>query len=753
MIKTLITSTCLSFCGGLLLVHTLTANSGSLGTSFDKSIIETSILVNLKNIRQAEVVGTSTNRRLSTQYTPIGANSSQAIESNVTQRATGGAPPPPLFNNIPDDSNSSFPTLSVSSPISVANTFVSSLTNIYDSMPATSLVDGVDYAIDYLAVNKVPLGLSDRSLILAIKSVYSAFIQSAVNSNTDLTDAIKDVPFRSLQNIIPDRVLTWNQDAPKWSKLMAQALVEAISESSYTGDKNALIGTASYATVTGVLKLINDSTTQANGFYPGIETIDSSRTASSTTMKFDGSLAKFKNFDPAKTRILEFAAKGLADGAFLNNTTLDSTNIQAFSKELGFNATVGAMDYLHSLGDDHSQFAFEVSKSIATGLSLGAVYASGTRGSYIIDNLPPIAAEEISRAVSEGAIQQSLILGNGYSLNRLAEATAFGSSMGTQLASIADKSWEYKNQWAAYERHLLAEATSAGSASGALNAAIGFTASQADVDAGRATSLNEFVKFIENDPSIPDTDFKTTRDEVLGIANGSAVGSLLGNTAFAIYYPTLLQPVINYSSQGVNKGGILATNLSQVDKPQGVTEQFEIEIARSLAHGAAMGAIFQVVGLLDDSMPDKRTYDVETISAVESVTYGSTFGAITGGIQAGEDAIIIKQAIHQGSTEGATAGAALALGVSETIADSIALKSQAAINTAIRNSNDKAAADANSNMAVKTVQASSRDILQLMRLYNISPRYTNPIGIFSNPNRKAQDKKLFKDSFPVASPI
>lgn len=753
MIKTLFTSICHFLSSSLLLLPPLFANPSYTGTSFDRSIIETSILVNLKNIQRVQNVGNATNRRLSSQYTAIGANSSQAIDSNVTQRGTGGTPPPPLLNNIPDDSNSSFPTLSVSSPISVAGTFVNSLTNIYDSMPATSLADGVDYAINYLAANKVPLGLSDHALILGIKSVYSAFIQSAINSNTDLTLAIKDIPSRSLQNIIPDRVLTWNQDAPKWSKLMAQALVEAISESSYTGDKNALIGTASYATVQGVLKLINDSTTQASGFYPGIESIDPSRTTSNTAMKFDGTLAKFKNFDPAKTRILEFAAKGLADGVFLNNTTLDSTNIQTFSKELGFNATAGAMDYLHSLGDDHSQFAIEVSKSLATGLSLGAVYASGSRGSYIIDNLPKIAAQEMSRAASMGAIQQSLVLGNGYPLNRLAEATAFGSSMGTQLASIADKSWEYKDQWATYERHLLAEATSTGSASGALDAAIGFTASQNDVDAGRATTLNEFVKFIENDPSIPDTDFKTTRDEVIGIANGSAVGSLLGNTAFALYYPTLLQPVIKYSSQGANKGGILATNLSQVDKPQGVTEQFEIQIARALAHGAAMGAIFQVVSLMDESMPDKRTYDVETITAVESVTYGSTFGAITGGIQAGEDAIIIKQAIHQGSTEGATAGAALALGVSETIADSVALKSQAAINTAIRNSNDKAAADANSNMAVKTVQASSRDMLQLMRLYNISPRYTNPTGIFSNPNRKAQDNKLFKDSFPVASPI
>ena len=750
MTKTLLTTiSCLLSCFACSSVHTHA--SEPTASSFDKSIIETSVLINLKSIIQngQSEANPGTNRRLSSQYSAIGNTPAQSIDSNVTQRGNGGSLN--HFNNIPD-ANTSFPTLYVSSPISTDGTFKTSLTNIFDSMPATSLADGLDYAIDYLAANKVSLGLSDQSLALAIKTVYAAFLQSAVNTNADLTQAITDIPFRTLSNIIPDRILLWNQEAPKWTKLTAQALVEAISESNYAGDKNALIGIASRSTMSGILKLVNDSTNQAIGFYPGIETIDSSRATSNVTMKFDGSLNKFKNFDPAKTRVLEFAAKGLADGIFLSSA-LTKTNIPTLSKEIGFNATAGAIEYLHSLGADHSQFAFEITKSIASGLSLGAVYASASQPSYLLEDLPAIAAEEMSRSVSEGAITQSLILGNGYSLSRLAETSAFGSSMGTQLASVADKSWDYKNEWATVSRHLLAEASSKGSTSGALDASIGYTATQADIDAGRATTLNEFVKFIEDDPSIPDTNFKTTRQEVLGVANGSAAGALLGNTAFAVYYPTLLQPVINYSSQGVNKGGILAANLSQVDKPQGVTEQFEIEVARSLAHGAAMGAIFQIVGLLDDSMPDKRTYDVETINAVESVTYGSTFGAITGGLEAGEDATIIKQAIHQGATEGARAGAALGLGVPESVADTLATKSEAAITTAVRAANDKAALDANSNMAVKAVKASSRDILQLMRLYNISPRYTNPSGIFSNPNRKAQDDRLFKETFPVASPI
>jgi hypothetical protein len=619
-------------------------------------------------------------------------------------------------------------------------------------MPAASLPDGVDYAIDYLAGNKLTLGLNDEALLLAVKSVYAAFLQSSVNANQDLSKTISSIPSRTLQNIIPDKILIWDQAAPKWTQLLSQALVESIRESNYSGDKNSLIGIASQSTISSVLSLMNSSTVQANGFYPGIETVDPTRNTPSVTMKFDGSLQKFKNFDPAKTQILEFAARGLADGLFLN-ATLDKNNIPAFSKVLGEGSITGAMEFLSTLGGDHSQFAYEISKSIASGLSLSAVHASTSQPIYVTDNLPTLTAQEIARSVSRESIKRSLILGNGYSLNRLAESTAFGSSMGAQLASVSDKSWEFKNDWASYSRHLLAEASSTGSSQGSLNGSIGYTAVQADVDATRAATVGEFVKFIENDATIADTTFKTTRTEILGIANGAATGSLLGNTAFAIYYPTQLEPVINYSAQGANKGGVLASNLSQVDKPAGVTEQFEVEIARALAHGAAMGAIFQVVGLKQDAQPDKRTYDVDTITALQAVTYGATFGAITGGVLAGEDAIVIKQAVKQGSNEGATAGAALGLGVAEQYADTLSIKSQASMKTAVRDANEKAAADANSNMAIKAVQASSRDMLQLMKLYNISPRFTNPSGIFSNPNRKAQDNQLFKETFPVASPI
>ena len=172
MTKTLLTRLFfLLSCFASSFLYSQGASSSILDNSFDESIIETSVLINLSSIRQNGQSNskTTTNRRLSSQYSAIGANDAQAIDSNVSLYQN-------TFNNLTDDSNTSFPTLDVSSPITKDNSFITSLTGVFDTMPAASLVDGVDYTINYLAENKDPLGLTDHSLILAIKSVYSAFI-------------------------------------------------------------------------------------------------------------------------------------------------------------------------------------------------------------------------------------------------------------------------------------------------------------------------------------------------------------------------------------------------------------------------------------------------------------------------------------------------------------------------------------------------------------------------------------------------
>ena len=240
---------------------------------------------------------------------------------------------------------------------------------------------------------------------------------------------------------------------------------------------------------------------------------------------------------------------------------------------------------------------------------------------------------------------------------------------------------------------------------------------------------------------------------MLQIASGSALGSLLGSTGLAIYYPTTME-IISSAAQGSTNGGMTAQNLSMVDKPNGVTEEFEVEIARALAFGASEGALFQIVALQNKSNPESPTFESQTVTAAESVSYGAAFGAVSGGISSGEDPLIVKQAINQGITEGSTVGISLALGYDATVANSVETKSSVAIKSAIQKKVNEAASKANNSMAVKSIQTSSRDMLLLMRKFNINPLFTNPTKIFSNPAKKEEEApKPLKDEFPVASPI
>ena len=145
----------------------------------------------------------------------------------------------------------------------------------------------------------------------------------------------------------------------------------------------------------------------------------------------------------------------------------------------------------------------------------------------------------------------------------------------------------------------------------------------------------------------------------------------------------------------------------------------------------------------------------QAVEAAESVSYGAAYGAVTGGIKSGEDPLIVKQAINQGVTEGSNRRYfPWHSDYDATVANSVETKSSVAINSAIQKKVNEAAAKANNSMAVKSIQTSSRDMLLLMRKFNINPLFTNPTKIFSNPAKKEEEApKPLKDEFPVASPI
>lgn len=666
--------------------------------NIDKTLIESSILINLNVFSKSDSTSNAGGRRLS-------AAASTSIQQSV------------------DANHTSLPEITA---------LTDSLTNTFNSFQNENLLEAAEHAINYITDNKTSFNLNDSDILAGIKSILIAYIKTQSSNEETLLNSIPELTSIVLSNIIPSKVNRWNGSMPIWSMGLSKVLMESISDSGAVQNPNTLQSSVAKSTISSLLKILDESTITAPGFTPGISLIDTSRAISNQGMLFGGT-ENFMRLHPEKTRFLEFASKGLADGLFVDNTNpLSVQLIQEFSNLLGEATIESCIQFTSSLEGDNSIFTYEALKAISTGLTLGAVYKSSSSVSYRESALPETTAELISNSISSQAITSTLELNGDFELNRIAESTASGSAMGAQLASILDQALDYKDGWELYSRNAIAKATSKGSANGSINAA---------------------SKKIENDLNIEDTLAKTTRQEVLDVANGSALGSLMGTTGLAFYYPTMMQSIINHAAQGATFGGVTATNLALVEKPEGTTEEFEIEISRAISHGSATGALFQIVSLIEDSMPDKRSFDTLTIETAEAVSFGSTYGGILGGIDAGEDSVSLKQAVYQGTLEGSKVGTSLGLGYKESVAELVSIPSDNQIKKVIKSANDDAASKANSTMAVKSIQTSAQDMLLLMRKFNINPKFTNPTGIFTNPNENNQDNFIYKNKFPFASPI
>ena len=123
--------------------------------------------------------------------------------------------------------------------------------------------------------------------------------------------------------------------------------------------------------------------------------------------------------------------------------------------------------------------------------------------------------------------------------------------------------------------------------------------------------------------------------------------------------------------------------------------------------------------------------------------------------------MVIKQASKQGSTEGALIGSGFGTKhdiefFEENSYSDVELNSKKNIIKVVANSSNNAAISANTGRASKSVKTSSKNMMMLMRKFNINPRTTNPTKIFQ---KRQQDKKSFDEDFPfednfkAASPI
>ncbi|MFP6900452.1 MAG: hypothetical protein VCA36_05890, partial [Opitutales bacterium] len=242
---------------------------------------------------------------------------------------------------------------------------------------------------------------------------------------------------------------------------------------------------------------------------------------------------------------------------------------------------------------------------------------------------------------------------------------------------------------------------------------------------------------------------------------GTAMGSVLGSVAMSVYNHNNtdldVQKVIESAAEGTAFGSMTADLVHEDGSPReklaGHKEDFEVEIARAVASGASTGALFEITTLLQ-TKPDTRVSDIDSIQTAKSVSYGATKGAILGGDAAGVSSdVSVKLAAEQGLTEGSLDGIALAQG--KVIVTEATIKSEAAIKQAIAVGNRDAAVDAARSLAIKAINPPVEDMLQLMKLYGINPRLTNPGFIFPNPSRSGEDAFLFEDdeAIPIVSPI
>ena len=596
--------------------------------------------------------------------------------------------------------------------------------------------DGLQVALDYIFNQKESFGLDAQQIGMAADSL----VEAALSASSDPVDLAKTIPSTVIETFIPNASRQWGEQAPDLTKSLTEGIAKGSRFANIPiADRDSVTNAIVEGAIASVLKQIRHSIPEQRdlGFMPGIDPVDPNR------KKSEGA------FHPDKTRVLEYAANGLTYGTLISarDNRYPAEDIAGLAESIGSGAAKSGIEFMAQLqedapgtdGKDYSLFTYEIIKSISSGVSLGSILVTGSNRAWASEKIPEKVAERVAFGVASSALETNFEKQFIPSIDRLGEAAAFGSSMGAQFATVFDPKednfaawdWELHGKEGSYDRIALAEASSKGAAEGAISKAAEKYAEDQVVGNELATA---------------------SREEILELARGTAMGSVLSNVAMAIYYDNELQDVITASSKGSSFGSLTANNLTKIETRPGGTEEFEVEMARAVANGATTGTLFEVVGLLDAN-PEDRLADMDSVLAAKSASYGSTLGAILGGDVTGQDSISLKQAVEQGATEGSLDGVALAMGFDEIDVPSANIQSEVAIKNAVELGNTQAAEKAAGELTIKSIQPQPADMLLLMQKYNINPGTTNPGFVFPNPTKKGEEDFLFDGKFPVASPI
>jgi hypothetical protein len=679
------------------------------------TLIETSLLVNLDTSVE------NSNRRYSTSYQQFGNE-----------------------NLITDELDAA--SLSPNPDLS------SSLELVYSTLDANSLFDAFDHTLSYSIDLKNNGSYGDPE---SSSSVLKDNLNIAINScikraeklNIDNRTIAENISSRTIENFIaiPKGVSSWSESTPEWLETLAEIVTISSLNSFTIPNQETIIPLFSEVFTDSVLELYNLDSNNPNfhstNFYPGIEPVANDASQANEVMLFGGDTPGFYKFDPIKTKIIASSTAGLVKVAA--KQAILSSNIDKVASDNLFMDTIDSISksyfqFINDLEGDHSLFTYEITKAFSLGASTAALNSalenSNSSETITTEDFVEFSSTQIGKTIVLNSLNSTNI-----SISKLVESAATGNALGTQFSTILHNRNKLDSKFMGLNRDTYSMHSSKGMARGTIQ------------------SISENIDGITlATGSLPDA-------LISEVASHSAKGSVYGTTTLAIYNPTPkeLLSIINNASRGAAEGSTQVLELNNVDRSQGVSEEVVVQVARASAHGAALAASFGMAAL-NDAKPDSLSFDRKTIAAVESATYGSTFGAITGASKNGvPDILVIKQASKQGSTEGALIGSGLGTKHDIEFFDEnsyidVELNSKKNIIKVVANSSNNAAISANTGRASKSVKTSSKNMMMLMRKFNINPRTTNPTKIF---RKRQQDKKSFdadfpfEDNFKAASPI
>jgi hypothetical protein len=711
------------------------------------NMLNSILLINLQELNDIQSNEASTNRR---SAIPVNDSSNDPSSNAITlsNQLTGEDANIPLANSTENFSASfestHLPPLETN--LNLTNSFEAAF-SIGGSPNFSELIE----SINNLSSNKTSFELSNPAFLSAMKSMISAYFRADGEYNSEY-----DLPL-ALYSIVLPNIENWEGSIHHWVKSLSQSAIEVfISEGRSTNEISSLASNFAQHTV-NLIHYGSVSSDPLNLDYNAEDTNDITKISNLNSVTDQISLQeKLEDGTTYNSRIISIIQQlsvGLTQGflgslAFADSTEgLSFSDIESFTKltdgssfsssglietNLISSFYDGLLTESDKLGNE--LFVYELINSSSNGFLLASTVATTSNPQYFDNNLHTKSAQNISQQITQSLILHKNTNEGGaenYSVDsdliqpdRLIESAAKGAAMGSQLASVLPKSWEYTNSWEIFtnSRRDLAKAVSIGASYGAVNS---------------SSWLSTIPSLTKDGETVLDS------EDIESIAKGVSVGAMIGNTGLAVYYPTdQLVPIINFSAQGSSLGSLSSENISLVEPT--TTESIDVSIARQSAIGSSMGAAFEPIVLLGLD-PATSSNPLDTIDHLTAASFGATFGAILGIYNNSNysapssvgprdktaNLTQIKQATKQGSIEGAIAGISLALDIDQPTNDN--LLSKASILKAINRANANASSNASSSTAASSFRTDPQDMLLLMKKFGINPRYTNPAKMYKRP--------------------